>query len=91
MHSLIRNLARKLRISKIQFAKHMKFKKKYRSGDTLFLLRLANKTHMKGVVETKIGVQIEGRTIQRQPHSCIHPISNPDTIAYSSKILLTGS
>ena len=46
-------LVQKLRISKIQFAKHMKFKKKEdQSVDTLFLLRMGNKIPMEGVTET---------------------------------------
>jgi hypothetical protein len=75
---------------KIQFAKHMKLKKKEdQSVDTSFLLRMGSKIPMEGVTETKFGAEIEGRTIQRLPHQGIHPI-NPDTIAYASKILLTG-
>ena len=43
-------LAQKLRISKIQFAKHMKVKKKEdQSVDTLLLLRMGNKIPMEGV------------------------------------------
>ena len=86
-------LAQKLRISKIQFAKHMKLKKKEdQSVDTSLLLRMRNKILMKGVTETKFGVETEGKTIQRLPHPGIHPIQppNPDTIAYARKILLTG-
>ena len=49
-------LSQKLRISKIQFAKHMKLKKKEdQSVDTLFLLRMGNKIPMQGVTETKFG------------------------------------
>jgi hypothetical protein len=84
-------LAQKLRISKIQFAKHMKLKKKEDpSLDTLLLLRMGNKTPMEGVTETKFGAEMEGRTIQRLPHpgtAHIQPPS-PDTIAYARKILL---
>jgi hypothetical protein len=41
---------------KIQFAKHMKLKKKEdQSVDTLPLLRIGNKTPMEGVTETKFG------------------------------------
>jgi hypothetical protein len=51
-------LAQKLRIPKIQFAKHMKLKKKEeQSVDTLFLLRMGNKIHMEGVTETKFGAK----------------------------------
>ena len=68
-------LAQKLRISKIQLAKHMKLKKKEdQSVDTSFLLRMGNKIPMEGVTETKFGAEMEGRTIQRLPHPGIHPI-----------------
>jgi hypothetical protein len=63
------------RIPKIQFAKHMKLKKKKdQSVDTSFLLRLGNKIPMEEVTETKIGAEMEGRTIQRLPHPGIHTI-----------------
>ena len=42
-------LARKLRISKMQFAKHMKFKKEDQSVDTSVLLRRGTKIPMEGV------------------------------------------
>jgi hypothetical protein len=43
----MRILAQKLKISKIQFAKHRKLKKKEnQSVDSLFLLRLGNKMPM---------------------------------------------
>jgi hypothetical protein len=62
------NIAQKLRIPKIQFAKHMKFKKKEdQSVDTLILLRKGNKIPMEEVIDTKFGVEIEGMTIQRLP------------------------
>jgi hypothetical protein len=78
-------LAQKIRISKIQFAKHMKLKKKEdQNVDTSFLLRMGNKIPMERDTETKFGAETEGKTIQRlQP-------PNADTIAYASKILLTG-
>jgi hypothetical protein len=54
-------LAQKLRITKIQFAKHMKLKKKEdQSVDTSFLLRMGNKISMEGVTETKFGAETEG-------------------------------
>ena len=55
IHSLIKKiLAQKLRITKIQIAKHIKLKKKEdQSGDTLFLLRMGNKVPMEGVTDTK--------------------------------------
>ena len=50
--------AQKLRIPKIQFAKHMKLKKdKDQSVDTSSLLRIGNKTLMEGVTETKFGAE----------------------------------
>ena len=70
-----RILAQKLRISKIQFAKHMKLKKKEdKSVDILLFLRMGNKIPMEGV--TKFRAEKEGRTIQRLPHLGIHPIYN---------------
>ena len=60
MHALISKwtLAQKLRIPKIQFAKHKKIKKKKdQSLDTLFLLRIGNKIPMEGVTETKFGAE----------------------------------
>jgi hypothetical protein len=63
----------------------MKLKKREdESVDTSFLLRMGNKIPMEGVTETKFGAETEGRTIHRQPR-------NPDTIAYATKILLTGT
>jgi hypothetical protein len=72
----------------------MKLKKNEdQSVDTSFLLRMGNKIPMEGVTETKTGATMEGRTIQRLRHpgdpSHKQP-PNPDTIAYASKILLTG-
>jgi hypothetical protein len=70
MHSLIDKwiLARKLRIPKIQFTKHMKLKKmEDQSVDTLILLRSGNRLPMEGVTETKCGAETEGMTIQRLP------------------------
>jgi hypothetical protein len=68
-------LAQKLRISKIQFAKRMKLKKKEdQSVDTSPLLRIANKIPMEGVTETKFGAEMKGMTIQRLPHLVIHHI-----------------
>jgi hypothetical protein len=70
-------LAQKLKIPKIQFAKHMKLKKKeHQSVDTLFQHRMWNKIPMEGVTETKFRAESEERTIQRQPYPGIHPINN---------------
>jgi hypothetical protein len=58
----------------------MKLKKKEdQSVNTSFLLRMGNKIPMEGVTETKFGAETEGRTIQRLPHSGIHPINNHQT------------
>ena len=73
-------LAQKLRISKIQFSKHMKLKKKGdQSVDTLPLPRMGNKIPMEEVTETKFRAKREGKTIQRQPHPGIHSIYNHQT------------
>jgi hypothetical protein len=67
----------KVRIPKIQFAKHMKLKKNEdESVDTSLLLRIENKTPMEGVTETKFGAEMKGWTIQRLPHLGIHPITS---------------
>jgi hypothetical protein len=64
----------------MQFAKHMKHKKKEdQSVDTLFLLRMGNKIKMLGVTETKFGAELKGWTIQRLPHPGIHPIISHQT------------
>jgi hypothetical protein len=73
-------LAQKLRITKIQFSKHTKLKKKEdQNVDTLSLLRMENKIHMEGVTETKFGAEMKGWTIQRLPHLRIHPIISHQT------------
>jgi hypothetical protein len=57
-------VAQKLRIPKIQVAKHMNLKKNEdQSVDTLPLLRIGNKTPMEGVTETKFGAETKGWTI----------------------------
>jgi hypothetical protein len=51
-------LAQKLKIPKIQFAKHKKIKKKEdQHMDTSFLLRIANKIPVEGVTETNFGAK----------------------------------
>jgi hypothetical protein len=72
-------LAQKLRIPKIQFAKHMKIKKEDQSVDTSSLLRMGNKIPMEGVTEAKFGAETEGRTIQRLSHLEIHTIISHQT------------
>jgi hypothetical protein len=69
-------LLQKLRISKIQFAKHMKLQKEDQSVDTSILLEGGDKIPMEGVTETKFGAETEGTVIQRLPHLGIHPIKN---------------
>jgi hypothetical protein len=55
MYSLILDIAQKLRIPKIPFAKQKKIKKNEdQSVNTSFLLRIGNKTPMEGVTETKL-------------------------------------
>jgi hypothetical protein len=61
-------LVPKLRIPKIQFPKHTKFKKEDQSVDTSFLLRMGNKIPMEGVTETKFWAETEGMNIQRLPN-----------------------
>jgi hypothetical protein len=63
----------------MQFAKHVKLKKEDQSVDTSFLLSMGNKITMEGVTETKVRAKMEGKTIQRLPHSRIHPIYNHQT------------
>ena len=73
-------LDQKLRITKIEFAKHMKLKKNEdQNVDTSFLLRMGNKIPMEGIPETKFRAETEERTIQRLPHLGIHPIISHQT------------
>jgi hypothetical protein len=70
-------LAQKLRIPKIQFAKHMKLKKmENQSVDTLLLLRIG-KIPMEGVTETRLRWK-EGPS-RDCPTLGIHPIYNHQT------------
>jgi hypothetical protein len=67
-------LAQTLRIPNIQFANHMKLKKKEdQSVDTLSLLGRGDKIPMKGVTETKFRAEAKGMIIQRLPHLWLHP------------------
>jgi hypothetical protein len=73
-------LAQKLKISKIQFAKHKKIKKKEDLRvDTSFLLIIGNKISIKRVTERKFGAKRKGWTNQRLPHPGIHPIISHQT------------
>jgi hypothetical protein len=68
-------LAPKLRIPKLQFAKHMKLKKNEdQSVVTLPFLRIGNKTPMEVIRETKFGAETKGWTIYRLLHQGIHPL-----------------
>jgi hypothetical protein len=78
----------------MQFAKHMKLKKKEdQTMDTSFLFRMGKKIPMEGVTETKFGAEAKRRIIQSLSYlgdpSHIQPL-NPDTISYAKKVLLTG-
>jgi hypothetical protein len=76
-------LTQKLRIPKIQFAKHKKIKKNEdQSVDTSFLLRIGNKIPMEVVTETKFGAKMKGWTIQRLPHSGSHNQPPNQTLLY---------
>jgi hypothetical protein len=73
-------LTQNVRMPKIQFAKHMKIKKKeVQSVDTSFLLRMGNKIPMGGVTEKKFRAEPEGMTNQRLPYLGIQPINNHQT------------
>ena len=74
------DISQKLRIPEIQFAKHMKLKKKEEQiVDTSPLLRIGNKTSKEGVTETKFGAEKKEWTIQRLLHPGIHPIISHQT------------
>jgi hypothetical protein len=47
--------------------------------DTSFLPRIGNKIPMKGVTETKFRAKTKRCTIQRLPHSGVHPIISHQT------------
>jgi hypothetical protein len=48
--------------------------KYFENKNTSFLLRIGNKLPMEGVTETKFGAEMKGWTIQRLPHTGVHPI-----------------
>ena len=60
--------------------------------DTSFLLRIGNKIPMKAVTETKFGADKRMDSPETTPPGdpSHNQPPNPDTIAYASKILLTG-
>jgi hypothetical protein len=73
-------LAQKLRIPKVQLAKHMNLKKKEdQTVDNLIFLRRGNKILMEGVTETNFGAETDGNIIYRLPYLGIHPINNHQT------------
>jgi hypothetical protein len=72
-------LAQKLRMPKIQFAKHMKLKEEDQSVDTLILLKRGNKILIEGVTETKFRTETETMTVQTLPHLRINSIKNHQT------------
>ena len=73
-------LSQNLILPKIQFTDHMKLKKKEeQSMDDSVLLKMRNKILKGGSTETKCGVEIEGKAIQRLPHLGIHPIYRHQT------------
>jgi hypothetical protein len=87
-------LAQKLRIPRIQFAKHVKLKKKEdRSVDTSNLLRRGNRITMEGVTESKCKAETEEMTIQRLLYlgNPSHKRHKPDTIVEANMSLLTES
>jgi hypothetical protein len=57
----------------------MKLKKDDQSVDTYILLRRRNRIPIKGVTETNVQTETEGRTIQRLLYPGIHPINNHQT------------
>ena len=68
-------------------------KKEDQSVTASVLLRMGNKIQMEGVTETKFRDKMKGRTMQRLPRPGDPSDKQPQnlvTIAYSSKILLTG-
>jgi hypothetical protein len=86
-------LAQKLRIFKIQSAKHMKLKKKEdQRVDTLLFLKMGNKYLWKESQRQSLKLRLkEGPSRDCPTPDPSHIQSpNPDTIAYASKILLTG-
>ena len=67
-------------------------KKEDQQVATSFLLRMGNKIPIEGVIVTKFGAELKKGPFRDCPTgdpSHIQP-PNPDSIAYASKILLTG-
>jgi hypothetical protein len=71
---------KKLGMTKIQFADHMKLKKREdQSVDTTVLLRRGNRIPMGGDTEMTCRAETEEKAIQRVPHLGIHPIYSYQT------------
>jgi hypothetical protein len=69
----------------------MKTKKKEdQSVDTSFLLRMGNKIPMEGVTKTKLELRKDNPETAPPRDPFHNQPPNADTIAYASKILLTG-
>ena len=67
-------------MTKIQFADHMKLKKREdQSVDTTVLLRRGNRIPMGGDTEMMCRAETEEKAIQRVPHLGIHPIYSYQT------------
>jgi hypothetical protein len=71
-------LAQKLRIPKIKFTDHMKFKKEDQSMDAS-VLRRGNKIVMGANMVSKCGAETEGKAIQRLLYLGIHPVYSHQT------------
>jgi hypothetical protein len=79
-------------IFKSRLKKHMKLKKEDQAVDTPFLLRMGNKIPMEVLQRQSsvlTGKEGPSRDCPTRESSHKQP-PNPDTIAYASKILLTG-
>jgi len=85
----------KLRLPKIQFTDHIKFKKDVQSVDPSVFLEGGTKIFIWVNMEMKFGAETEGKAIQRLSHLEIQPIyiqpPNPDKIADTKKCMWTGS
>jgi hypothetical protein len=88
-------LAQKLGIPKIQFADHMKPKKKEdQKVDALVLLKRGNKILRGANMETKCRAKTNGKTIQRLPDLGIHSVYSRQKqilLWIPKKYMLTGA
>ena len=85
-------LEQKVKIPKIQFSKHKLKKKEDESMDTSFLLRMGKNTHGRNYKVWSWDRRERKDYPETVPHGDLShkQPSNPDTIAYASKIFLTG-